>query len=65
MLTLFPSSHGYVGWNHISEDWAGLGPKAGLLWGSGSWEDVAGNVTPQCCWSASCPVQKPSISRYR
>ena len=33
MLTLFPSSHGYLGWYYISGDWAGLGPKVGLLGG--------------------------------
>ena len=27
-----------------SQDWAGVAPKAGLCWGSGSWEDVAGRV---------------------
>ena len=38
MLTLFPSSHGHFGWYHISRDQAGLGPKAGFFWGSGSWD---------------------------
>ena len=46
MLTLFPLSHGYLGWYPISGDWAGLGLKAGLLRGSGSWDDVTGSVTP-------------------
>ena len=62
MLTLFPSSHGHIGWYHISRDRAGLGPKAGFLLGSGSWEDVAGSMTSRCFWSASCPLQEPSIS---
>ena len=46
MLTLFPSSHGYLGWYHISGGWAGLGPKVGLWWGSETREDVAGSVPP-------------------
>ena len=62
MLTLFPSSHGYFDWNHISGDRRPGSPKAGLLWGSESWEDVAGSVTSRCFWSASCPLQEPSIS---
>ena len=27
MLTLFPLSHGYLGWYNISGDWAGLSPR--------------------------------------
>ena len=65
MLTLFPSSQGHFGWYRISRDQAGLGPNAGFFLGSGSWEDAAGSVTPQRSWSASCPQQEPSISRYR
>ena len=29
----------------VSGGWAGLGPKAQLLWGSGSWQNMAGSVT--------------------
>ena len=47
------SSHGDLSWYRIPGNWAGLGPKAGLLWGSGTWEDVAGGVPPRCSWSTS------------
>lgn len=33
--------------------------KAGFFWGSGSWEDVAGNVDPRRSWSASCLSRSP------
>ena len=43
-IPLIPWLH--MGWYHISGDWAGLGPKVGLWWGSGTWEDMAGSAPP-------------------
>ena len=43
-IPLLPWLH--MGWYHISGDWAGLGPKVGLWWDSGTWEDVAGSAPP-------------------
>ena len=37
MPTLFPSDLGDLGCYHILTAWAGLGPKAGLSRGWGSW----------------------------
>ena len=64
MLALFPSSHGYLGWNHISGDWAGLSPRLDCFGAQGPgrmWQ--AGSVPPRRSWSDSCPLQEPSIFR--
>ena len=37
----------------------GLGPEAGVSWGRGSWEHVAGCVPPKWTRSACCPLQSP------
>ena len=50
MLTLFPSSHGYFDWNHISGDWAGLGPPR---------LDCCGAQSPGRMWQAVWP---PDVS---
>ena len=55
MLTLFPLIP-WLPWL-VSYLWrlGRLESQAGLFWGSGSWEDVAGTVTPWHSWSAFCP----------
>ena len=65
MLTLFPSSHSYLGWFHISGDWAGLGAHGWIAVGLRVLGGCGSPVTLRCSWSASCPQQEFSVSRYR
>ena len=45
----------------VSYPWSltGLGPKDGVSWGWGSWDHVAGSVSPKWTWSACCPLESP------
>ena len=58
MLTLFPSSHSYLGWFHISGDWAGLGAHGWIVVGLRILGGCGRQCDPTMFLESLCPLHK-------